>query len=160
MAKYFVACVACLALVIALSADPVLPADKINYSGMYSLQKEKTSSGNDTESTLEVVHKEDSVEITKVQEGKRMISRCPLNGSEGDYISRAGTSGKCKAQLKGKDLQLEWTAMTLPPPEPMRGKELWQFSAEAKTLTIKTDIFMSKGIHIVMSEKYIRTENP
>lgn len=152
---------ACIGLMTAWSVDIGLAADKMNFSGRYLREAaEKTPSDSNTESMLEVVQQEDIVEIARVEKGQTMSSRCPLNGSAGDYTSRAGTSGKCKAQLKGNDLLLEWTATTLPPPEPMRGKERWQFSAESKRLTVKSHIYMPKGIHIEMTEKYTRSEKP
>src|SRR5438477_4610513 len=74
--------------------------DKLNFSGKYLAEQGKNTSEN--VSTLEVVQSDDGIEITRVELGKKTVSRCPLNGSDGDYTSPGGVSGKCKAQLKPK----------------------------------------------------------
>jgi hypothetical protein len=168
-----VAWVACAGLVIAWSAKTGLAADKVNYSGKYSAERLKTTSGGETDSTLEVVQNEDSIEVTRAELGKRTTSRCPFNGSEGDYTSPGGVSGKCKAQLKAKYLILESVVVARPqptaPPVHMHTKERWQLSADAKTLTIRSDVdfpdFPSDISAAVAgttsgTTKYTRTESP
>ena len=53
-------------------------------------------------------------------------------------------SGKCKAQLKPKYVILESVVLTRPPQAAsalrMHTKVKWQLSADAKTLTIKSDV--------------------
>jgi hypothetical protein len=75
--------------------------DKQNYSGKYASEPAKTAATGETGSTLEVVQSSTGLEITTVELGKRATSRCPFDGSEGDYTSPGGASGKCKAQMKG-----------------------------------------------------------
>jgi hypothetical protein len=167
------ASVACVALVIAWSAKTGLAADKVNYSGRYSVERMKTTSGGESDSTLEVAQNEDSIEVTRVELGKRSTSHCPLNGSEGDYTSPGGVSGKCKAQLKPKYLVLESVVVGRPqpksPPVRMHTKERWQLSADGKTLTIKSDVdfpdFPADISAAVAGDtsgtrKYTRTGNP
>src|SRR5256885_1073259 len=115
--------------------------DKPNFSGKYLEQGKNTSQSAET---LEVVQSDDSIEITRVELGKKTVSRCPLNGSDGDYTSPGGVSGKCKAQLKQKCVIVESVALTHPQQATsalrMHTKEKWQLSADAKTLTIKSDV--------------------
>lgn len=168
-----VACVACIGLVVAWSANAGLAADKVNYSGKYSLQEGKATSGSETHSILSVVQNEDSIEITRVEQGRRTTNLYPLNGSDGDYTSPGGVSGRCKAQLKGKNLVVESVVTARPQPNapPMRihTKERWQLSADSKTLTIKSDVDFPDapgdvsavvGASLSGTQKYTRTENP
>jgi hypothetical protein len=118
-----------------------LAADKVTYSGTYSTARPgKAPKGSDV--TLEVVQNEDSIEVTRVKLGKRTTSRCPFNGSEGDYISPGGSPGKCKAQLKEKYLVLEAIVVTTlqptAPPVRMHTKERWQLSPDGKSLFIES----------------------
>ena len=141
-------------------------ADKVNYSGKYSSERPKNTS---TDSKLEVVQNEDSIEITRVELGKRTTSRCPFNGSEGDYTSPTGVSGKCKAQLKGKKLIIDSVVAARPQPTGtvrMHTKEQWQLSTDGKTLTIKLDVDFPDFPAVISASvastttKYTRTENP
>jgi hypothetical protein len=165
--------VACIGLVVAWTANAGLAANKVNYSGKYSLQGRKTTSGNETNSTLDVLQNEDGIEITSVEQGRRTTNRYPLNGSEGDYTSPGGVSGKCKAQLKDKYLVLESVVISRPqpsaPPVRIHTKERWQLSADSKTLTVKSDVEFPDfpgDISAVVgasgsgTQKYLRTENP
>lgn len=161
MVRRRVSCVACFSLVLAWLVDIGLATDRINYSGRYFLQADKSSSGSNGESTLDVVQKADVIEITRVENGRTTSSRCPLDGTEGEYTTRGGLSGRCKAQLKGDDLLLEWTAVTPPPDSAhVHTKELWHLSVDSKILTIRSDVYFPKGVNASMSEKYTRTENP
>lgn len=173
MKRFFTlaAWVACAGLVIAGSTKTGLAADKLNYSGKYSAERLKKSGG-ESDSTLEVVQNDDSIEVTRVEQGKRTTSRCPLNGSEGDYTSPSGVPGKCRAQLKAKYLILESIVVARPPaaaPVRVHTKERWQLSADAKNLTIKSDVdfpdFPSDISAAVAGStsgmtKYTRTESP
>ena len=160
------------AVVIAWPAKAALAADGTNFSGKYKAELPKNTSGRSAESTLEVVQNEDAIEITIVESGKKTTSRCPFNGSEGDYTSPGGILGKCKAQLKGKNLIIESIIVTRPQPAAnvrMHAKERWQLSKDGKTLTIKLDVdfpdFPADVSAAVAGEtsttrKYTRTENP
>jgi len=163
----------CMGLVMTGSAKTAQAADKANYSGKYSLQERKATSGSETDSTLEVVQKEDGIEVTRVEQGRRTTSLCPLNGTEGDYMSPGGVAGKCKAELKGKYLILESVVVARPqltaPPVRMHTKERWQLSPDSKTLTIRSDVDfpdypaeVSAAVAPSTSrtQKYTRTENP
>jgi hypothetical protein len=134
---------ACIVLVVTWSVEFGRTADAPSYTGKYSLENRKTTSGG-TDQTLEVVQNESAVEVTTVVQGRRTTNRYPLNGSEGDYASPSGVPGKCKAQLMGKQLILDSTVVTRPQPtgSPVRmhTKERWQLSADSKTLTIQTDV--------------------
>jgi len=127
--------------VTACSAKMALAADEVNFSGKY-LAERKAAPGR-SGLALEVVQNNDYVEITRMELGKKTTSRCPLNGSEGDYTSLGGISGKCKAQRKGKYLIVESVVVTRPQPTTavrMHTKERWQLSTDVKTLTIKSDV--------------------
>ncbi len=155
------------------SANTGRAADKADYSGKYSIQPRKAASGNETDSTLVVVQSADSIEVTRVEQGKRTINRYPANGSEGDYTSPGGVAGKCKAQLKDKYLVLESVVAARPQPNvpPMRvhTKERWHLSADSKTLTVKSDVDFPDappdvsavvGEYASGTQKYTRTEGP
>lgn len=160
------------AVVIAWPAKAAFAADGTNFSGKYTAELSKNTSGRSAESTLEVVQNEDAIEITIVESGKKTTSRCPFNGSEGDYTSPGGISGKCKAQLKGKNLIIKSIIVTRSQPTAnvrMHTKERWQLSKDGKTLTIKLDVdfpdFPADVSAAVAGEtsttrKYTRTENP
>src|SRR5260370_6876082 len=143
--KHVLRCVAMMAavgVVVGGSAKPGLAAERVSYSGRYSAQRLKNTPSGSTDSVLEVVQSEDSIEITRVESGKRTTSRCPFNGSEGDYTSPGGVAGKCKAQLKEKNLIVESVVLTHPQPTAtvrMHTKERMQRSSAAKTLTLKSD---------------------
>jgi hypothetical protein len=131
------------AIVHAWPAKTALAADGTNYSGRYTAERPKKTSGGSAESTLEVVHNADAIEITLVESGKKTTSRCPLNGSEGDYTSPGGIPGKCKAQLNAKNLIVESVVVTRPQPTAnvrMHTKERWELSKDGKTLTIRSDV--------------------
>src|SRR6266704_2594983 len=137
----FTALVVCVTL-LCLNSQTLAGAEKLNFSGKYSVERLKTTSG-ETSSTLEVVQTEDNIEITRVELGKKATSRCPFNGLEGDCTSPSGVSGKCKAQLKTKYLILESVVVVQPQPTAqvrMHTKERWQLSADTKILTIKSDV--------------------
>ncbi len=167
------ACLTCFCLAVALSADTGIAADQVNYSGKYSLRGQKGASGGETEATLNVVQNEDSIEITRIEQGRKTTNRYSLNGSEGDYTSPGGVSGKCKAQLKDKYLVLESVVAAKPQPNApatrMHTKERWQLSADSKTLTIKSDVDFPDAPPAVSSmvggygsgtQKYTRIGNP
>jgi hypothetical protein len=138
----FVAMMASLGIVIPGVVEAGLAADNASYSGKYSAQRPKNAPSGSAEAVLEVVQTDDGVEITRVESGKRTTSRCPFNGSEGDYTSPGGITGKCKAQLKGKNLIIESVLLAHPQPTTsvrMHTKERWQLASDAKTLTIKAD---------------------
>jgi hypothetical protein len=167
-----VAILAGLGIVVVGSPNAGLAADNVSYSGRYLAQRSKSAPSGAADSVLEVVQAEDSLEITKVELGKRTISRCPFNGGEGDYTSPGGVVGKCKAQLKGKTLIVESVVVTHPQPTGtvrMHTKERWQLSSDAKSLTIKSDVDFPDfpaGISAAVAgdtsttTKYARTENP
>ncbi len=138
------ACAVYVGFVVAGSVNAGLAAERVNYSGKYLAQGRKTASGGKTDSTLEVVQTEDSIEITRMEYGSKTTNQYPLNGSEGDYKSPSGVPGKCKAQLKDKYLVLESVVTTRPqpngPPVRIHTKERWQLSSDSKTLTVKSDV--------------------
>lgn len=151
---------------------PAPPVDATNYSGRYIAERPKKASGGPAESTLEVVQNESAIEITMVESGKKTTSRCPLNGSDGDYTSPGAISGKCKAQLNGKSLIIESFVVTRPQPTAnvrMHTKERWQLSKDGKSLTIKldvdfpdfpADISAAVAGSTSTTRKYTRMENP
>jgi len=169
----FVASVACI-LAVALSTHSGLAADKVNYSGNYLLEGKNTKAGGETGSSLEVVQSQDSIEITRVEQGRRTRNRYPLTGSDGDYTSPGGVSGRCKAQPKGKYLVVESIVVSRPQPtgSPVRmhTKERWRLSADSKILTIEANVDFPDfpaGISNVVNDayasgtqKYVRAGNP
>jgi hypothetical protein len=132
------------AALLMLVPEPTAATDKLNFSGSYVAEQVKKASENESASTLEVVQKDEDVEIIRVELGKKTISRCPLNGTEGDYTSAGGVSGRCKAQLKPKYLIVESVVVTslqqATSAVRVHTKEKWQLSADAKTLIIKSDV--------------------
>jgi hypothetical protein len=160
------------AITLSTSAYPALAADTTNYTGKYVAERPKKAQNGYAESALQVVQNDNAIEITLVQSGKRTTSRCPFNGSEGDYTSPGGISGKCKAQLKEKNLIIESVAVTCPQPTTnvrVHTKERWQLSKDGKTLTIKADVDFPdfpSGVSAAVSgdtsttTKYTRVQNP
>jgi len=143
--KYFSGALpACAAMLLTCLANLALASDKLNFSGKYIVEPAKNTLGGESDSTLEIVQNDDRIEITRLELGKKTISRCTLNGLEGDYTSPSGVSGKCKAQLKPKYLIVESVVATRPqqtsPPVRMHTKEKWQLSSDAKTLSIKSEV--------------------
>jgi hypothetical protein len=166
----FLVCIVCIGVVMAWSADTTLAADKADYSGKYSLRFGKPVSGNDADLVLDVVENEDSIEITRVEQGRKTTNRYPLNGSDGGCTSPSGISGRCKAQLKGKFLLVESVVAIRPQPtaSPVRvhTKERWQLSSDSKTLTIKSYVDfpdfpagISAAVNASGTEQYTRVEN-
>jgi len=138
----FLICATCVALVTTTGATNALAGETPNYAGRYSLQDKKGTPGSNT--TLEVAQRENSVEVTRNEQGKKVTNRYPLDGSEGEYISPGGLRGTCRAQWKGKQLIIESLVETrvqgAPHPVHEHTKERWQLSADSKTLTIQTDV--------------------
>ena len=116
-------------------------ADTPNFTGKYAPQAKRSPA---TESVLEVVQSVDSVEVTRTQDGKRLTNRYPLGGGDGDYMSSGGIPGKCRAQIKGKQLILESVVTTRPqaqgPAMREHERERWELSSDSKILTVQTDI--------------------
>lgn len=118
-------------------------ADKPSFSGTYFLQVDK-SDKRQSDVSLEVIQSDESIEVTKVVEGKKETNIYPLNGRDGEYLSSGGVSGRCKGQIKGNKLVIESIVVTHPVPAagPMRihSREQWQLSGDLKTLTIKLSV--------------------
>jgi hypothetical protein len=143
LGPYSLLWVTCVALLIMLVPGQTSATDKVDFSGKYVPESRKNTSDNDA--TLEVIQSDESIDITRVALGKRTISHCPLNGSDGDYTSSGGVPGKCKAQLKSKYVTIESVVLSRPQQASsttlrMRTREKWQLSADAKTLTIKSAV--------------------
>ena len=153
------------------SADTGLADDKIDYSGTYSLEEQNRKSGKKPESTLEVVQNQDRIKIIKDEPRRTTTSDCPLSSSNQDYRN---LGGKCRAQLKGKNLILESVVDTFEgrthSPLRVHTKERWELSTDNKTLTIKSDIDFiacslgesscSLGSRTSRTTKYKRIESP
>ena len=160
------------AMTLLTSAKLTLAADTTDYTGRYTAERPKKAASGSAESTLEVVQNENAIEITLIQSGKRTTSQCPFNGSEGDYTSPGGILGKCKAQVKEKNLIIESVVVTHPQPTTnvrVHTKERWQLSKDGKTLTIKSDVDFPdfpSGVSAAVSgdtsttTKYTRIVNP
>lgn len=144
--------------------------EQASFSGTYSEGPAKGKSADSTHSTLEVVQSDQAIEISRVASGKNTTSKCPFDGTEGEYTSSGGVPGKCKAKLKGRDLLIESVVIARQPPgAPMRihTKERWQLSKDAKTLTVKSEVDFPDAPAAVSSaiasglsgtDKYIRVE--
>lgn len=163
--------IACVSLASVFALEASFAAEQTNYSGNYSTIA--TNSSTKAGSMLNVDQSDASLEITKTELGRRTTSRCPLDGSEGDYTSPGGATGKCKAYFKGKYLVIESLVQSRPQPTVpvvrIHTKERWQLSADSKTLTIKTDVSFPDapaGVSGVLADmtsttqKYTRVETP
>ena len=150
--------------IVATSASCALAGDTADFTGKYIAEpsKKAPSSG----STLEVVQKEDAIEITLLMSEKRTVSRCPLDGSEGDYTSPGGIAGKCKARIKGRNVVVE--SVVVVTNSRVRTKERWQLSQDGKTLAIKLEhdfpdappeVSAALSDDTSMTTKYKRVEN-
>jgi len=170
--KHVLSFVALIVVMVAGMLGAAVAAENANYSGKYLAQPPKKAPAGATDSALEVVQNPEAIEITLVKSGKRTTSRCPLNGSQGDYTSPGGVSGKCRAQLNEKNLVVESVIVTHPQPNAnvrMHTRERWQLSKDGKTLTIKADVDFPDfptGVSAAVSAdtstttKYTRSENP
>ena len=165
----------CITLVVALGGTPSIgfAADRSNYTGAYSIQARKKGAGSQSDVTLEVVQTPDAVEVTHLEKGIKTKNRFPLNGSDGDYTSSGGVAGKCKAQLKDKNLVLESVVLVRPDPKSpsmrVHTKEQWRLSADSMILTVKSevdfpdaprDVSAVVGDSASETRKYIRTQSP
>jgi len=126
-----------------LACSPIsLAAEKADFSGSYSLQPSKGKGRNLGTATLHVVQTDAAIEVTLSPESAgTTTSRFPLDGSEGDYTSAGGATGKGKARFQGSDLVLESLIVgqedPMSLPVRMRTQERWRLSPDAKTLTIR-----------------------
>jgi hypothetical protein len=132
----------CMVSMIPCAINLALAAEGPDYSGKYSVRGGKDDSGNQTDSTIEVVENKDTIDITRVEMGKRTTNRYPLDGSDADCAQPGGVPSRCKAQLKGEFLILESLTVTNPhwAPSRVHVRSRLQLSADHKILTIKTDI--------------------
>lgn len=164
--------VAVAAIVLEISSRIAIAGEMPNYSGKYLQERPKKASSL-PDSTLEVAQTEDAVVITQEVYGRKVIGRCPFNGSEGDYTSPGGILGKCKARLDMKSLTVESFLIAHTPSKEtvrMHSKERWQLSKDGKTLTIRTDtdfpdfpggVTSALGDDLTSStRKYARVGNP
>jgi hypothetical protein len=117
-------------------------ATKPDFSGNYAAHQKK--SDKPPTASLRVVQTESAVEVTRIYGDKSLMNRFPLDGSEGDYTTETGVRGKCKAHLKNDTLVLESLVASPPPANAPSLRfdtiEEWRLSADARTLTIKTEI--------------------
>ena len=159
-------------MILCVPANILLAADSAGYTGKYIAERPKKAPSGSLDSTLEVVQNENAIEVTLLQSGKITVSRCPFDGSDGDYKSPSGISGKCKARWKEKNLIIESIIVTHPQPTAsvrVHTKERWQLSKDGKTLTIKSDVdfpdFPAEVSGAVSGDtggttRYMRVENP
>jgi hypothetical protein len=144
-------------------------AEAQNFSGSYTLTGAKGDFdfSKDTVWTISVIQTGAAIEVTRVRDGHTNVNRFPLDGTEGDYTGPSGTPGKCKGQLKGKNLVLESVVTTFParnrPGAETRTRERWELSANSKTLTIRNDVDFPgsslEGLHVVEPWTEIYTRN-
>src|SRR5438270_13749956 len=90
----------CTAVLILLVSQRTSASDSFDFSGKYVSEQDAFG----VISTLEVIQDNEGINITRMKLGKRTVSRYPLDGSDGEYMSPDGVSGKCKAKLKPKYL--------------------------------------------------------
>ena len=159
-------------MVVVILCVPALAAESNGYTGKYIAERPNKAPSGSLDSTLEVVQNENAIEVTLLQSGKTTVSRCPFDGSDGDYESPSGISGKCKARWKEKNLIIESIIVTHPQPTAsvrVHTKERWQLSKDGKTLTIKSDVdfpdFPAEVSGAVSGDtggttRYMRVENP
>jgi hypothetical protein len=128
------------------SMASTVAADKLDFSGSYTLTKRipsEKSNKNDV-STLRVHQDELAIEVTRIFNGQEFSNRFPLDGSEGKYVTENGLPGSCKGQFKSKSLILEWLVPTHPqsngPVVLLHKKERWDLSSDSKTLKIHSEI--------------------
>jgi hypothetical protein len=116
-------------------------SERVDFSGKYLHRGQKDHSDLDPEVSLEVVQSEETVKVTRVDQGGTTTNWYPFDGSEGAYISPGGVTGQCKAQVKGKTLILDTivlsTSQASGSPVHIHTKEQWQLSSDSRTLTIK-----------------------
>jgi hypothetical protein len=149
-----------------------LAAIPANFSGKYSLLENGKNASPNPEPNLFVVQTADSIEVTKVENGKKIVNTYPLDGAEGDYITSSGVKGKCKAKFKGSNLILESAVVNRvqmqghpSTPVRMQTKEQWQLSSDAKLLSVKWEVSfpdfadMAAAVNKSGKEKYIRVAN-
>jgi hypothetical protein len=143
-------------------------ADRTDYSGTYAVMFSKGAKA-EPATILHVVQNNETIQINREVAGKTTTSRFPLNGSEGDYTSPGGISGRGKAQFKGKNLVVESVVVTKPqpngPPVRLRTRERWQLSPDAKVLTIRFNVdfpdfeqFSHGATDQSWSETYLRSD--
>jgi hypothetical protein len=115
---------------------------KPNFSGNYAAQQKKSDKA--ITASVRVVQTESAVEVTRIYGDKSVTNRFPLDGSDGDYTTETGARGKCRAHMKNDTLVLESLVASRPnanaPSLRFDTIEEWRLSADAKTLTIKTEI--------------------
>jgi hypothetical protein len=120
--------------------------EKVDFSGSYVLSGGKGSfqfkKGMDW--TLNVAQTENTIEVTRIIDGKQNKNIFNMDGSEGAYTSSGGVEGICKAQWKGKTLILEVLVTSLPqnnrPAVQIHTKQRWELSSDSRTLTVRTDV--------------------
>ena len=147
-----------------------LGADKLDFSGLYTLKKTTggAKSAKDDVLELRVSQSESAIEVTRVLNGHQYVNKFPLDGSEGTYFSPGGPTGTCKGQLKSKYLILDSFVTSHPQPNgpavQMHTKERWELSSDLKALRIRTEVDFPQfsgtlnGFQVVepWSETYIR----
>ena len=129
-----------------LCGGTIYAADRIDFSGSYSLTPSKKSGNTSKESlkTLTVVQSENSIGITEVEDGRTNTYQYPLDGREGVYVSPGGVKGTCKGQLKKNYLVLDSLVTTRlqnnGPAVQIHTKQKWELSPDLKTLKIHVDV--------------------
>jgi hypothetical protein len=119
----------------------VVASDRRDYSGSYKRQEQKKKGLDSQDVALHVIQSEQAIEVTRTENGIRTTNRFPLDGSEGPYTSPSGKPGKGKAQLKSKELILEYVVVTRAQPDAplvrVGRRERWRLSPDGKLLSIR-----------------------
>jgi hypothetical protein len=122
-----------------------LAASIPTFTGRYTHPAEGNRSDLDSVVILDVVQREETIEITRVfSGGKTSRNLYSLNGTEENCISLIDLSAKCKAQLKGRSLILETVVVSNDASKErqslvhVRTVDKWQLSGDSKTITIRS----------------------
>ena len=151
----------------ALCAAATVPAaDRIDFSGSYTLTPSKKSGNTSKEplKTITVAQSENSIGITEVEDGRTNTYQYPLNGHEGAYVSPGGLKGTCRGQFRKNSLILESVVTAHPqaggPAIQIHTKQKWELSSDLRTLTVRVDIDSPQSpINVVEPWTEIYTRN-
>lgn len=104
-------CAASVVLLTLMLCSSAVAQSSIDFSGTYRLVSIKSANAPKKipESTLTIVQHGGILEVTRVTDGRSLVSRCTLDGKECRNVTSGGAPSTDKTELKGKNVVIRST---------------------------------------------------
>jgi hypothetical protein len=159
-------CAASVVLLTLMLCVCAVAQSNIDFSGTYSLVSIKSANAPKKvpESTLAIVQHDGIVEVTRVADGRSLVSRYTLDGKECRNVTSGGVPSTDKAELKGKNVIIRSTVplnASQPAASSVVTTERWELSKDSMLLTIhsKSEFSGMAVLDFSATEVYSRIAN-